>query len=96
MIWCPFCAAEAGKTNFAPNITGDVGSMTACALARLCYDTLLEYEVRAKISCEVHAVMPALEHIVEANTLLSGLGFESGGLCYPRISFSDGQTRGDY
>lgn len=23
---------------------------------------------------------PALEHIVEANTLLSGLGFESGGL----------------
>ncbi len=54
--------------------------MTAYALAKLCYDTLLEYGVTAKMSCEAHAVTPALEHIVEANTLLSGLGFESGGL----------------
>jgi glycerol dehydrogenase len=30
--------------------------------------------------CEIHVVTPALEHIVDANTLLSGLGFESGGL----------------
>jgi glycerol dehydrogenase len=72
--------ASSCKAKFAPNITGDVGSMTAYALARLCYDTLLEYGVAAKISCEAHAVTPALEHIVEANTLLSGLGFESGGL----------------
>jgi len=64
----------------APNISGDIGSMTAYALARLCYDTLLQYGVTAKISCEARAVTPALEHIVEANTLLSGLGFESGGL----------------
>jgi len=72
--------ASSCKAKYAPNITGDVGSMTAYALARLCYDTLLEYGVAAKISCEAHAVTPALEHIVEANTLLSGLGFESGGL----------------
>jgi glycerol dehydrogenase len=72
--------ASSCKAKFAPNITGDIGSMTAYALARLCYDTLLEYGVTAKISCEAHAVTPALEHIVEANTLLSGLGFESGGL----------------
>ncbi len=72
--------ASSCKAKFAPNITGDVGSMTAYALARLCYDTLLEYGVAAKISCEAHAVTPALERIVEANTLLSGLGFESGGL----------------
>jgi glycerol dehydrogenase len=54
--------------------------MTGYALAQLCYDTLIEYGVAAKISCEANAVTPALEHIVEANTLLSGLGFESGGL----------------
>jgi glycerol dehydrogenase len=54
--------------------------MTAFALARLCYDTLLEYGIAAKISCEAKVVTPALEHVVEANTLLSGLGFESGGL----------------
>ena len=72
--------ASSCKAKFAPNITGDVGSMTAYALARLCYGTLLEYGVTAKISCEAHAVTPALEHIIEANTLLSGLGFESGGL----------------
>ena len=34
----------------------------------------------AKTACEQHVVTPALSHVVEANTLLSGLGFESGGL----------------
>jgi len=72
--------AESCKKKYAKNMTGDVGSMTAYALARVCYKTLLEYGVAAKLSCQVHAVTPALEHIVEVNTLLSGLGFESGGL----------------
>lgn len=72
--------AESCKKKYAGNMTGDVGSMTAYALARLCYETLLEYGVAAKLSGEVHAITPAFEHIVEANTLLSGLGFESGGL----------------
>jgi len=72
--------AESCKKKYAGNMTGDVGSMTAYALARLCYETLLEYGVTAKIAGEVHSVTPAFEHIVEANTLLSGLGFESGGL----------------
>ena len=61
-------------------MTGRVGSMSAYALARLCYDTLLNYGTAAKLACEAGVVTPALEHIVEANTLLSGLGFESGGL----------------
>lgn len=62
------------------NMTGRVGPMTAYALARLCHETLLEYGVLAKSACEIGVVTPALERIVEANTLLSGLGFESGGL----------------
>ncbi|MFT5940151.1 MAG: glycerol dehydrogenase [Paraglaciecola sp.] len=40
----------------------------------------MEYGRYAKLACEQDVVTPALEHIVEANTLLSGLGFESGGL----------------
>ncbi len=72
--------SESCRKKYAPNITGDHGSRTAYALARLCYDTLLEYGLSAKLSCEAGVVTPALDHIVEANTLLSGLGFESGGL----------------
>ena len=64
----------------AGNMTGRMGSMSAFALAKLCYDTLLNYGPAAKLACETGVVSPALEHIVEANTLLSGLGFESGGL----------------
>jgi len=49
------------------------------ALARLCYETLLNYGVLAKPAGEAKIVTPALERVVEANTLLSGLGFERGG-----------------
>jgi glycerol dehydrogenase len=72
--------ADSCRQKYAGNMTGDVGSLTAYALARLCYETLLADGLAAKVACEAHAVTPALEHIVEANTLLSGLGFESGGL----------------
>jgi glycerol dehydrogenase len=72
--------AESAKKKYAANMTGDVGSLSAYALAELCYETLLEYGVAAKTACETRVAIPALEHIVEANTLLSGLGFESGGL----------------
>ena len=72
--------AESARQKFAPNMTGNVGSMTAYALARLCFETLMADGVAAKTACEVHAVVPALERVIEANTLLSGLGFESGGL----------------
>ncbi|MFC5354113.1 glycerol dehydrogenase [Azospirillum himalayense] len=72
--------AEDCRIKRGGNMTGRVGPMTAFALARLCYDTLLEYGVLAKSACEHGVVTPALERIVEANTLLSGLGFESGGL----------------
>eukprot|EP00727_Mastigamoeba_balamuthi_P006211 m51a1_g2209 putative glycerol dehydrogenase (405) ;mRNA; r:186263-187762 len=58
----------------------DMGSLTAYALARLCYDTLRKHGVLALAANEARAVVPAFERVVETNTLLSGLGFESGGL----------------
>lgn len=56
------------------------GTNTAMALASLCYQTLLKDGLKAKLSCESRCVTQSLENIVEANILLSGLGFESGGL----------------
>jgi len=52
----------------------------AMALATLCYETLLNDGVKAKAACDCNQVTVALENIIEANILLSGLGFESGGL----------------
>lgn len=72
--------AESCRKGYRGNMTGNLGTMTAYALAHLCYDTLIEYGALAKSACENKAVVPALERVVEANTLLSGLGFESGGL----------------
>ncbi len=72
--------AESCREKYANNLSGYKGSITAYELANLCYSILIEYGNIAKASCEVNSVTPALEYIVEANTLLSGLGFESGGL----------------
>ncbi|MGE5454632.1 MAG: iron-containing alcohol dehydrogenase, partial [Methylocystaceae bacterium] len=43
-------------------------------------ETIADYGVLAKQACVAGVVTPALEYVVEANTLLSGIGFESGGL----------------
>lgn len=72
--------AEDCRIKRGANMTGRLGPMTAYGLARLCYDTLLEYGVLARTACDAGVVTPALERVIEANTLLSGLGFESGGL----------------
>ena len=72
--------ADSCRISRGKNIAGDVGSMTAHALARLCYETIRDWGVAALTACEARVVTPALERVVEANTLLSGLGFESGGL----------------
>ena len=62
------------------NECGGLGTLTGNSLARLCYDLLLEYGVAAKKENEAEVAGPALQRIAEANILLSGIGFESGGL----------------
>lgn len=56
------------------------GTNTALALAKLCYETLIKDGVKAKLASDCNVVTQQLENIIEANILLSGLGFESGGL----------------
>ncbi len=64
----------------SPNECGGYSTMAGLNLAKLCYDTLRMYGAAAKFAGEKHIVTPALNHIVEANILLSGIGFESSGL----------------
>ena len=61
-------------------MSGGASTLTAYALAELCYKTLLEDGLKAKIACEEKCITKSFENICEANTLLSGLGFESSGL----------------
>jgi glycerol dehydrogenase len=62
------------------NMRGGASTRSALALADLCYRTLLEDGANALRAVQTRVVTPALERLVEANTLLSGLGFESSGL----------------
>ncbi len=62
------------------NMRGGNSTRSALALAELCYQTLLADGAAALQAVKTQVVTPALERLVEANTLLSGLGFESSGL----------------
>ncbi len=72
--------ARACDRTQSPNECGGVSTRAGLSIARLCYETLLTYGAAARLANERHIVTPALDHIVEANILLSGVGFESAGL----------------
>jgi glycerol dehydrogenase len=62
------------------NMRGGASTRSALTLAELCYETLLADGVAATEALHHQEPNDALERLVEANTLLSGLGFESSGL----------------
>lgn len=68
-------AKTRGKT-----MVGDAPTHAGGALAELSWKILWENSLPALDAVRAQKVTPALEAVVEANTLLSGLGFESGGL----------------
>jgi glycerol dehydrogenase len=72
--------ARSCEHTHSQNECGGYGTLAGFAIARLCYDTLLSDGVAAKLASEQRRLTPALERIIEANILLSGLGFESAGL----------------
>ena len=73
--------ARACRQNPA-SVTASGGGQTiaACAIGEACAHTLFEHGMAAAASVVARRVDAALEAVVEANTLLSGLGFESGGV----------------
>ncbi|WP_066460700.1 glycerol dehydrogenase [Sanguibacter suarezii] len=72
--------ARATQRAHATTMAGGQQTETAAALARLSWDLIWENALPAISAVRDHLVTPAVEKLVEANTLLSGLGFESGGL----------------
>ena len=66
--------------NYIDQSTGPYfATRTAVAIAELCGDVVMKYGEAAKKANEEHRVDEALEAVVEANTLMSGLGFENVG-----------------
>lgn len=83
--------AETSYRTGTPGMQGTVATLAAMSLAKLCYETILENGYQARLAVEQGVATEAVERIVEANTLLSGIGFESGGLAAAH-SFQDGIT----
>ncbi|GAA6209855.1 glycerol dehydrogenase [Cognatishimia sp. WU-CL00825] len=69
------CSASGGE-----NFFGTPPSATAIMLADQCYNVILTHSVSAYDDVKNHKVSQKVEELVEATVLLSGLGFESGGL----------------
>ncbi|CAI3929226.1 Glycerol dehydrogenase or related enzyme [Commensalibacter communis] len=69
------CSMSRAKT-----MAGGQSTLAAMGLAKLCYETLLEEGYKAKLAVENGVSTSAVERIIEANTYLSGIGFESSGL----------------
>ncbi|BDG33105.1 glycerol dehydrogenase [Parageobacillus thermoglucosidasius] len=67
------------EANATPMAGGTI-TKAAIALAELCQNILFEDGIKAFLAVEQNIVTKAVENIVEANTYLSGIGFESGGL----------------
>ena len=72
--------ARACEASGSTTCAGGKTTLAAIALAELCYDTLLTEGELAMKAVENNVCTKAVEKVIEANTLLSGIGFESGGL----------------
>lgn len=66
----------------APNVRGGRATRTAMAIAECCWRSLQDDGLAAIAAMKSSAAVPPpeLERIIETNTLISGLGFESAGL----------------
>lgn len=74
---------EADACKRAPhgrNMVGGRPTMASVSISTLCRDVLYEFGIQAAKDVGEKKVTEAVEKVIEANTLLSGLGFESGGL----------------
>jgi len=72
--------ADACVASNTPNLRGGKATMSGLATARLCYELVMEHGRDAKRDAESGTLSEAFERVVEANTLLSGVGFENCGL----------------
>ena len=72
--------AESCRQSGARNCMDLRGANLAYVVASRCRDEIFEFGAQALKECDTNKPGPALERVVEANILLSGIGFESGGV----------------
>jgi glycerol dehydrogenase len=72
--------AMANVSSKHQNFAGGIFTNTSVAMAKLCYEILMRDGLKAKRSAEMKVLSQELENVIEANILLSGVGFESNGL----------------
>lgn len=72
--------ARACEASGAQTCAGGTSTLAAIQLAKLCYETLISEGEIARKAVDRNVCTKSVEKIIEANTLLSGIGFESGGL----------------
>jgi glycerol dehydrogenase len=87
-----FEARAVDRNPAAETVAGGRPSDAALILAERCYDNVRAHGTDALVAAERDAVTPAFETIVETNTLLSGIGFECGGLAAAH-AYQEGFTR---
>lgn len=75
-----FVEAQAVARTNSKSMVNGTPTIAGMAIAEACEKTLLRYGYSAYMAVSEKLVTPAVEAVVEANTLLSGLGFENGGL----------------
>lgn len=71
---------EAQKKGETPALAGGYSTVSSRLIARECWTQLKKYGEQALAANRNKVVTPALERIIETNTLMAGIGFESGGL----------------
>lgn len=74
--------AQACQSAYTPNCVGRGyrSSRAAMAVSRECHQILMADGLSALEAVKSHVVTEAVENVIEANILLSGLGFINGGL----------------
>lgn len=75
-----YVEAQAVQRSHAKSMVNGDPTIAGMAIARACEETLLTWGFSAYQAVAQKLVTPAVEAVVEANTLLSGLGFENAGL----------------
>jgi len=74
-----YIGARVAYAQYKDNEYGAKPMEASMALSKLSYDLLMKHGVAAKLACDQKVMTKDLNKIIEANTLLSGLGMESSG-----------------
>lgn len=72
--------AKAVLKSNGTNMVGGQPTLSSVAIAEKCEETIFKHGQAAYSAASNGIVTPQVEAVIEANTLLSGLGFENGGL----------------